>query len=339
MEKDLISVIIPVYKVEKFLEKCVNSVLEQTYKNLEVILVDDGSPDGCPALCDELAKKDKRIKVIHKKNGGVSSARNSALDEAKGKYVCFVDSDDYIEPTYAEDLHKAITENDVQMAVCELFDVYEDKKFVAFDIGKDFVFNVKDTNEFYDTFTQTNLSSPVNKMYLKDIAKKVKFNQSLRYGEDQIFNFNYYTQINSVAYINKPLYNYVANSGSFIKSHLKTITTFHDILFEYQKKFCETVKNEKLLHLLASQYSFDFIVSLYFIKVDHCKKEAKKYFKECFESKELKHFEEAISLMDTTSKKYKFAQKFLKKKSFALCYLLSMAIYLKRKFKGEFNYN
>ena len=339
MEKDLISIIIPVYKVEKFLEKCVNSVLEQTYKNLEIILVDDGSPDNCPALCDELAKKDKRIKVIHKKNGGVSSARNMGLDEAKGKYVCFVDSDDYVEPTYAEDLHDAITKNDVQMAVCELFDVYEDKKILAFDLGKNLVFNVDNSNEFFDVFTQTNLSSPVNKMYLKEIANKVKFNTSLKYGEDQIFNFNYYTYINSVAYINKPLYNYVANSGSFIKSHLKTITTYHDVLFEHQKQFCETVKNEKLLGLLASQYCFDFIVSLYFIKLDHGKKESKKYFKECFESGELKYFEEAISLMDTSSKKYKFAQKFLKKKSFALCYLLSKAIYLKRKFKGELNYS
>ena len=152
MEKDLISVIIPVYKVEKFLEKCVNSVLEQTYKNLEIILVDDGSPDGCPALCDELAKKDKRIKVIHKKNGGVSSARNAALDEAKGKYVCFVDSDDYIEPTYAEDLHKAITENDVQMAVCDTYDVYNTSKTQINPYSTSFKFYVKNKTDFKNVF-------------------------------------------------------------------------------------------------------------------------------------------------------------------------------------------
>ena len=337
MEKDLISIIIPVYKVEKFLEKCVNSVLEQTYKNLEIILVDDGSPDNCPALCDSLAKKDKRIKVIHKKNGGVSSARNAALDEAKGKYVCFVDSDDYVEPTYAEDLHKAITENDVQMAVCELFDVYEDKKEIGFSFDKDFVFDVSDTEAFNNNIEK--LSSPTNKMYDAKVLKNHRFRTNLKYGEDQTFNFEYFEMIKSIACIHKPLYNYVANAGSFIKSHLKDVTIYHDILFEYQKKFAENTNNPKLLAKLAAHYCFDFIVSLYFIKVDHGKKESKKYFKHCFESGELKFFEEAISLMDNSSKKYKFAQKFLKKKSFSLCYLLSMAIYLKRKFKGQLNFS
>lgn len=98
MNKSLVSVIVPVYKVEKYLDKCVESIVEQTYKNLEIILVDDGSPDNCPSMCDSWAQKDSRIKVIHKENGGVSSARNSALDAAAGDYICFVDSDDFIEP-------------------------------------------------------------------------------------------------------------------------------------------------------------------------------------------------------------------------------------------------
>ena len=93
---NLISVIVPVYNVEKFLVKCVDSILAQTYTNLEIIIVDDGSPDNCPAICDELAKKDSRIKVIHKENGGASSARNAGLDIAKGEYIGFVDGDDYI---------------------------------------------------------------------------------------------------------------------------------------------------------------------------------------------------------------------------------------------------
>ena len=90
----LMSVIISVYKVEDYLDKCVNSIVNQTYKNLEIILVDDGSPDNCPAMCDEWAKKDKRIKVIHKQNGGLSSARNAGLDICTGDYIMFVDSDD-----------------------------------------------------------------------------------------------------------------------------------------------------------------------------------------------------------------------------------------------------
>ena len=89
-----ISIIVPVYKVELYLEKCVNSIINQTYKNLEIILVDDGSPDNCGAMCEELAKVDSRIKVIHKENGGVSSARNRGITESKGEYIYFIDSDD-----------------------------------------------------------------------------------------------------------------------------------------------------------------------------------------------------------------------------------------------------
>ncbi len=103
-----ISVIVPVYKVEKYLARCVDSIIDQTYKNLEIILVDDGSPDGCGAMCDEYAKKDERIKVIHKENGGLSSARNAGLDIATGDYIAFVDSDDRITPDAYENLLKAL---------------------------------------------------------------------------------------------------------------------------------------------------------------------------------------------------------------------------------------
>lgn len=100
----MISVIVPVYKVERYLDRCVQSIVGQTYKDLEIILVDDGSPDECPQMCDEWAKKDCRIKVVHKKNGGLSSARNAGLKVAKGEYIGFIDSDDYVDETMYEDL-------------------------------------------------------------------------------------------------------------------------------------------------------------------------------------------------------------------------------------------
>ena len=103
-----VSVIVPVYNVENYLEECVNSILNQTYENLEIILVDDGSTDNCPQICDDWAKKDKRIKVIHKANGGVSSARNVGLDNATGEYIGFVDSDDYIDITMYEKMLKLL---------------------------------------------------------------------------------------------------------------------------------------------------------------------------------------------------------------------------------------
>ena len=107
MEKEewpLVTAVIPVYLAQRYLRRCVDSVLSQTYQNLQIILVDDGSPDGSPQICDEYAKQDERILVIHKRNGGVSSARNAALDAANGEFVTFIDSDDYIAPDLVEQL-------------------------------------------------------------------------------------------------------------------------------------------------------------------------------------------------------------------------------------------
>ncbi len=108
--KPLISIIIPVYNVEQYLHRCVDSVLNQTYKNLEIILVNDGSPDNCPFICDEYAKKDKRIIVVHKENGGLSSARNAGLEIVQGEYISFIDSDDWIHENYIEILYKNLHE-------------------------------------------------------------------------------------------------------------------------------------------------------------------------------------------------------------------------------------
>ena len=125
-----ISVIVPVYKAEDVLIKCVESILTQTYKNLEVILVDDGSPDHSGAICDQYVKKDNRVKVIHKKNGGVSSARNCGLDVATGDYCTFVDSDDYIDPTMYENMMKKAKQFDCDVVMCDCVKEYGDRSEV-----------------------------------------------------------------------------------------------------------------------------------------------------------------------------------------------------------------
>ena len=117
-ESELISIIVPVYNVEKYLNRCVDSILAQTYDNLEIILVDDGSLDESPSICDQYEKLDKRIKVIHKENGGLSSARNAGLDIATGRYIGFVDSDDYISPTIYETLYNRIMGENTAIANC-----------------------------------------------------------------------------------------------------------------------------------------------------------------------------------------------------------------------------
>ena len=116
MKREKISIIVPIYNVEKYLERCVDSLVNQTYENIEIILVDDGSPDYCPQLCDEYAKKDSRIVVIHKKNGGLSDARNYGLCKASGEYILYVDSDDYIELDSCEKLVNGMA-NNVDMVV------------------------------------------------------------------------------------------------------------------------------------------------------------------------------------------------------------------------------
>lgn len=117
----VVSFIVPVYKVEKYLKRCVDSILSQTYRQLEIILVDDGSPDSCPQICDEYAKTDERVRVIHRKNGGLSAARNSGLEIATGKYVIFVDSDDYIEPQMAREMVDFCEKNDLDLAMGHIY--------------------------------------------------------------------------------------------------------------------------------------------------------------------------------------------------------------------------
>ena len=118
--KSLISVIVPVYKVEQLLKRCINSIRNQTYRDLEIILVDDGSPDFCPEICENFAKIDSRIQVIHKKNGGLSDARNVGIEKAKGEYLCFVDSDDYIYSTMIEDMVLEAQKSDVKLVIANI---------------------------------------------------------------------------------------------------------------------------------------------------------------------------------------------------------------------------
>ena len=125
-----ISVIVPVYKVEKYLDRCVRSLLRQTFDDLEIILVDDGSPDSCGSMCDAWAEKESRIWVIHKENGGLSSALNAGLAQAHGKYICFTDSDDWVEPQMLEHLHDLLQKHpDAQMAQCA-YEIDKEERYV-----------------------------------------------------------------------------------------------------------------------------------------------------------------------------------------------------------------
>ena len=227
MENSLISVIIPVYKVEKYLDKCVQSVVDQTYKNLEIILVDDGSPDGCPEICDKWAKKDSRIKVIHKKNEGASSARNVGLDIATGEYIGFVDSDDYIDTTMYEKLLNKAKEEDADMTMCRFFYTYEDGKNIKLDevnIEKcnekkfiDYMFvNPVEVNKIDKIEVNYVMCVMWRNLYRKKILENIKFDETVLL-EDPIYQCEVLKKHPKIALVNDYLYYYLQREGSLIR--------------------------------------------------------------------------------------------------------------------------
>lgn len=212
MEKPLITVIVPVYKVENTLEKCVESIKNQTYKNLEIILVDDGSPDRSGEMCDEFAKADDRIRVIHKANGGQSSARNVGLDSMNGEYVCFVDSDDWIEENMYEKLYSLIIDNEADIACCgiikeygngkiERFDPYYNetdgvKVYTKFEALKESLRNCKITyslwDKLYDKKIFDSLRMTVGKIYedMEIIPKCIEKAERIVYTPELLYHYN-----------------------------------------------------------------------------------------------------------------------------------------------------
>ena len=203
-----ISVIVPVYKTEGLLDRCVESIVGQTYKNLEIILVDDGSPDNCPAMCDEWAEKDSRIRVIHKENGGVSSARNAALDIATGDYIGYVDSDDWIEPEMYSSLIQKISESGKNIALCSYYavEISGERYECRCVVDKE----VLDKDDYFRFIVLGGDGGYIwNRLYDADILKEVRFDEDIWYSEDLLFNFKTAQKSNGAAILDKIEYNYV----------------------------------------------------------------------------------------------------------------------------------
>ena len=226
MEEELISVIVPVYKVEAYLNKCIDSIISQTYKNLEIILVDDGSPDNCPKICDEYAKKDKRIKVIHKKNGGLSDARNNGLRIATGKYIGFVDSDDYIDDGMYEYLYSLIKKYDADISTCGYrnFGEYEyddlvpkeemciDKIEALKKLSEDAIVKNYAWNKLYkkELFIDNNIEYPVG-VIMEDVATTYKL----------------FELCNKIVIGNNIFYNYLRRGGGITGEKGKELLRHH----------------------------------------------------------------------------------------------------------------
>lgn len=215
-----ISVIVPVYNVEQYLERCVDSIINQTYKNLEIILVNDGSTDNSGQICDELAKKDDRIRVIHKKNGGVSEARNVGVKEISGEYIIFIDSDDYIDKKMFSVLYSQIKLEAADVSVCGVMNIYENNNIPQ----------ARNTNEYLilnnEGFLREYLKGERipggiwNKLIKSSIAKSIKFPVGLIY-EDAYYHYELIKLARRYVITTEPLYNYYHREGSLTEGYYK----------------------------------------------------------------------------------------------------------------------
>lgn len=230
-----VSVVVPVYNVAEYLPKCVDSLIAQTYKNIEIILVDDGATDHSGSICDGYQSKDERIKVIHKENGGLSSARNAGIDAATGEYIAFVDSDDFVAEGYIEKLLSACLENGCKVSACAYYEYYsqDDKRFVGGESS-----TVKSREDAVkDIFTMKNEICVVawNKLYAKELFadNKIRYPKG-KIHEDVFTTYKFCAAADKVAYINEPLYFYVQRAGSimgqtFSKKRLQLIDAVESI--------------------------------------------------------------------------------------------------------------
>lgn len=216
MHEDLISVILPIYKVENYLKKCIDSVINQTYTKLEIILVDDGSPDKCGDICNEYSKKDARIKVIHKENGGLSDARNAGIKGATGKYIAFIDPDDYVDSNYIKILYENIISTNSDISICFFKEVSEDENILNKEtiINNVTSFNMLETfNNLYVDKYALNTVVAWNKLYKIELWKDIVYPKG-KIHEDEFVIHKLIQKCNKVVYTGAVLYYYVQHKNS-----------------------------------------------------------------------------------------------------------------------------
>lgn len=253
MTPHFISVIVPVYNVEKYLDKCIQSILNQSFTDFELLLIDDGSTDQSGAICDAYALQDERIRVFHKENGGVSSARNMGLDEAKGEWIAFVDSDDWVIESYFSELLSA---KDVDLVVSGVFLVNESIQFSPpcklLKVENDLLFLDKQLCCIY-------FRTPWSKLFKNKIIRmqSLRFNTSLRIGEDTDFILRYLCTVNVIQFISTCPYHYRENWFGGLQRYSMNTIDVHTHLSYMMKSLTQ----------LKSRFQYDFALSEFDIKI------------------------------------------------------------------------
>lgn len=262
--KDMISVIVPVYKVEDYLERCITSIVDQTYKNLEIILIDDGSPDHCGEICDGWSRKDDRIKVIHKENGGLSDARNAGMKIATGEYTAFVDSDDWIHKDMLKVLLEVQEETKGDIVECKAqicFNKEDDMEIGNLSEIDISIFNTE--KSLQNLINEHPLHQTVwNKLYRTEVIKDILFPYG-KYHEDEFWTYQVFARAEKVAYVDIPLYYYFQRQDSIMGQalSLKRLDALEGRFHRYQ--FIQN--NYPELELSAKK-------NLFFICVYYCQK-------------------------------------------------------------------
>ena len=261
----MISVIIPVYNVERYLERCVNSIINQTYKDLEIILVDDGSSDNSSQMCDDFIKKDSRVRCIHKKNGGLSSARNAGLDIASGEYIGFVDSDDFVEPTMYEKMLDLLISENCDLVECATNFLCRDGQKI-FEKKENVVMPGKVALERHldwkirgkEYVPQVNVWS---KLYKSVFWRERRFPEG-KIHEDYFFNCQAFYYANRVGFLQEGLYNYLTYNENSITNAKFSVNDLYLInQYEFRMDFLKD-KNEKKLYEMAKCEYYNLIIGL-----------------------------------------------------------------------------
>lgn len=262
----LISIVVPIYNVEQYLQKCVDSLINQTYKNLEIILVDDGSPDNCPKICDEYAKQDSRIKVIHKENGGLSDARNAGMNIATGEYISFIDSDDWIKSEMIEDMYNRMIEDNSDLVSSGVLWADEDGVEIRnATVSENCVLNTEQA--MTELINDGKLKQHVwNKLYKADLIKNIPFDKG-KYHEDVFWSYKVIGEAERISIEKNSYYFYVQRSESIMgeKYSAKRLDALDamELRCEYIKeKFPNLYNNALTIYIGSCMYHLQLALSV-----------------------------------------------------------------------------
>lgn len=263
----MISIIIPIFNSENFLSDCIESLIHQSYKNIEIILIDDGSTDSSPFICDNFARIDSRIKVIHKSNGGQSSARNAGLQIATGSYVAFVDSDDWVDPDFCHILKDIIGDTDLAICAHRLVTKRETKPIQEDCADK--IIKIDEDELWQEVFGRLN-NAVWNKLYRRELLDGIRFPLQMYHGEDLLFNLEYITKCKVAVISNQPLYNYYKHTGSVTSVKFSPQKLFEITSKDAASKFIQLYRPSMLN--IAMSYCFrarlNVLRSIYLSKVE-----------------------------------------------------------------------